>query len=67
MTDRIRQRIETLEKQLHETTQRRDQAQAVLNESFQLINQIQGALAVLRDLLVPTEVPTEIVAKEADG
>jgi uncharacterized coiled-coil DUF342 family protein len=59
MTDRIRQRIDTLEAQLRDVTARRDQAQTALSESMAAILQIQGALAVLRDLLVPVEVAKE--------
>jgi hypothetical protein len=56
MTDRIRQRIAVLETQLRETTERRDQAQAILSESQTAILHLQGALVVLKDLLVPEEV-----------
>ena len=70
MTDRIRQRIATLEQQLRETTDRRDQAQQVLQESMTAILQLQGALVVLRDLLTPAEVPAselEKIDKVRDG
>ena len=65
MTDRIRQRIVTLESQLRDVTARRDSAQAALSESMTAILQIQGALVVLKDLLVPEEVPVD--NKVADG
>ena len=64
MTDRIRQRIDTLERQLRDVSDRRDQAQAVLTESLTMIQQIQGALAVLRDLLVPVEVAKDAVKED---
>lgn len=69
MTDRIRQRIATLEQQLRDTTERRDQAQQVLQESMTAILQLQGALVVLRDLLTPAEVPTpsELAGQVAAG
>jgi hypothetical protein len=60
--DRIRQRLATLEQQLREHTDRRDAAQQALNESMPAILQLQGAIVVLKDLLVPEEVPGEKVA-----
>jgi uncharacterized membrane-anchored protein len=51
MTDRIRERIATLEQQLREQTTRREQAHVMLNEATTAILQVQGALAVLQELL----------------
>lgn len=47
----IPERISALEQQLAQHTERRAQATAVLNESQTAILQLQGALAVLRELL----------------
>lgn len=66
MTDRIRQRIDALESQHRDLTMARDQAQRTINETVPMLLQIEGALAVLRDLLVPAEVPIE-ESKVADG
>jgi hypothetical protein len=69
MTDRIRQRIATLETQLRDVTARRDSAQVALSESNTMILQLQGALVVLKDLLVPEEVPPgeDVERKAKDG
>ena len=64
MTDRIRQRIATLETQLRDVTARRDSAQVALSESNTMILQLQGALVVLKDLLVPEEVVDSKVAED---
>ena len=57
MTDRIRQRIETLEQQLRDMTARRDQARTVLEQCEIAIYQMQGARAVLQELLADPENP----------
>lgn len=65
MTDRIRQRITTLEQQLREQTDRRDAAQQILSDANVAILHLQGALVVLKDLLVPEEaVPVEVAASD---
>jgi predicted nucleic acid-binding Zn-ribbon protein len=51
MTDRIRERIATLETQLRDVTARRDEARGALQQLEIAIHQIQGALAVLRELV----------------
>jgi hypothetical protein len=51
MIDDLVSRLDTLERQLTQQLQRRDQARAVLEQSTVTIHQLQGAIAVVRELL----------------
>lgn len=71
MTDRIRQRIDSLETQHRDLTARLNEARQTVSDASAMLLTIEGALAVLRDLLVPEEVKVpvgeEIKVAENDG
>jgi hypothetical protein len=52
-------RLTNLESQLADHTRRRDQAHAILQESQTAILQLQGAIALCRDLLSTNGAPPE--------
>ena len=53
----LAERLTALETQRAQQTQRRDQAEAILRESSQALLQLQGAIAVVRDLLSENGTP----------
>lgn len=53
----LEERLTALESQLQQHTKRRDAASAVMSESQIAIHQLQGAIALLQDLIKPADVP----------